>query len=80
MEKYYCCVPECHSSYNQRTNKLYLMPRLQDFEENNHQNNQTAKNKRANERRHQWIMNTGCLDSSPADMYVCQKHFVKGNY
>ena len=45
MEKHYCCVPECHSSYNQRSNKLYLMPRLQDVEENNHQNNQTATKK-----------------------------------
>ena len=23
-------------------------------------------------------MNTGCVDISPHDMYVCQKHFVKG--
>ena len=77
MEKHYCCVPKCHSTYKQNTNRLYLMPRLQEIEENNHHTNH--KNKTAtNERRHQWIINTGCVDISPHDMYVCQQHFVKG--
>ena len=62
------------------------MPRLPGLQEvgkiNHHANakNYTTANNQtiANERRNQWIMNTGCVDISPHDMYVCQKHFVKG--
>ena len=70
MEKHYCCVPKCLSTFKQNTNKLYLMPRLVHGRENTEQLHK--------KRRALWINNTHCIDKSPQDMYVCQIHFVKG--
>ena len=44
------------------------MPRLGHGRENTEQLHK--------KRRALWINNTHCIDKSPQDMYVCQKHFV----